>query len=201
MQLYKIFLFSIYAIAIILLPAVSAQTAGKTNIQMVVCLIDSSFEKIPQTTLLNTQLKIVAPGNLAVLSSYVQSAFLRYAKAGEPGNVLGNRVLNYTIEDAKVLYTEYEREGIFGETRLVRVASIQGNYLLSTQQEQLQKFIYFIADTIAINSISGFESSSIPFLSPANPPPHGFETLWEPIAIIATLVVTVYLLFTVRSTN
>lgn len=179
-----------------------AQQHPKTNMEMLTTLIDSSFLHISGKLTSQSELKIISTGNQAVLYSNIQAAFARL-KAHETvaQSTNGGTQLLYTIEDARIVYDNLSRDGIFGDAKITRRAILRGNILITPGDQNTQPFNFSSADTIRLESRQEVESGSYSFLSPNVPANTTFDTIWEPAAIIAAIGVAVYLLFSVRKTD
>jgi hypothetical protein len=163
-------------------------------------MIDSSFATLPFSPGNKTELKINAAGQVSVLSGYVQNAFARCIRTPKaPSNVPSQLI--YTIEDAKVSYADVFRDGLFGDMKMLRTAVLRGNYITGEVKDSLHRFNYTQTDTVLLDSRQEIESGNYGFLSPAVPANSSFGSIWEPAAIVATIGVAVYLLFSVRKTN
>lgn len=177
-----------------------AGAQSRSNLEQLASLVDSSFSGIPAQVSAKTELKVNAAGQLSVLSGYIQNAFVKHVGASKfVGAPVGQ--FNYTVEDARVSYDEVYRDGIFGDLKLVRNSMLRGNYIMSGNLDTLHRFMITRVDTISLAQKQEVESSGYSFLTPTVPVGSSFSSIWEPAAIVATVGIAVYLLFTVRKTN
>ncbi len=192
----------LFFVWIIVTASLFAQQHTKTNLEMLAALIDSSFLHITGESMHNADLKIITSGSHTVLYANIQAAFARM-KSHSAGQSVGTSTIQlvYTVEDAKIVYENLTRDGIFGDVKLIRKASLRGSFLVIPGDQTPQKFSLSSTDTIGLENRQQVESASYSFLSPVVPANTSFDTLWEPAAVVAAVGVAVYLLFSVRKTN
>jgi hypothetical protein len=179
--------------------SLSAQT--KSNLEQLASLVDSSFSGLPVQVSTKTELKVNASGQLSVLSGYIQNSFVKYVRANTSVAAAPARQLTYTLEDARISYDEVFRDGLIGDLKLVRASMVRGNYIATGDLDTLHRFLLTRVDTVLLSQKGEMESPGYTFLSPGVPAGSSFSSIWEPAAIVATIGVAVYLLFTVRKTN
>ncbi|MCX6169116.1 MAG: hypothetical protein NTX65_07250 [Ignavibacteriales bacterium] len=109
--------------------------------------------------------------------------------------------VNYTITSATVEYNNSFTNGFFGNIGLERKLTLKGsfNVVESGQIIKPVEFTESVTDTVKLDEISNLENKSIPFTQGQIPSEPLLSTFWEPIIVVGTLIVTVILLFTVRS--
>ncbi len=109
--------------------------------------------------------------------------------------------VNYAIASATVEYNNSFSDGFFSGIGLERKITLKGSFTI-VKSDQIIKPVEFtesVTDTIKLDEISTLENRSIPFTQGEIPPQPLLSTFWEPIIVVGTLIVTVILLFTVRS--
>lgn len=109
--------------------------------------------------------------------------------------------MEYNITGVSTNYGESFKDGFFGDYYVVRSVVVQGSAIISNSEKIFSSidFIKAYRDTIKIEEIPALENESLPFTKSQIPPPPVFSNLLEPIIVVGTLIVTVILLFTIRS--
>jgi hypothetical protein len=109
--------------------------------------------------------------------------------------------VNYTITSAAVDYNNSFTDGFFGGIRLERKITLIGSITIVKSDQVIKpaEFTETSIDTVKLDEISNLENRSIPFTQGQIPTQSLLSTFWEPIIVVGTLIVTVILLFTVRS--
>lgn len=107
----------------------------------------------------------------------------------------------YTIDDAKVKYSDVYKEGIFGDYKVKREIKFNGNYLISENGtvKNSEGFAFINTDIVDYDDIQEIENPSIPFTKGEVPAEPFFSSLVEPVVAIGSAAVAVILFFTVRS--
>ena len=109
--------------------------------------------------------------------------------------------LNYNLLSVSVGYMNSSSDGFFGGVMLERQIKVAGS-LIVTRSDKISKpfeFTETTTDTVNLDQISTLENKSLPFTQGQIPSQPLLSTFWEPILVVGTLIVTVILLFTVRS--
>lgn len=173
-----------------------------TNLNQIYKLISRSAERADSLLSGNRTivLTVTAPSALDVLKPQIIKAF---SSRGYEIKTLAETepALNYNLVYAKVEYKNSFSDGLFGGAMVERSASINGSFTL-TRAGKLNPPIEFtkaITDTVSVSDISSLENQSLSFTQSSIPSMPLLSNLWEPIAVVGTLIVTVILLFTVRS--
>lgn len=109
--------------------------------------------------------------------------------------------LNYTVENIDVNYSEAFKNGWFGEYKVERNVLLNISYSLNNNGNVIQSnfFEETITDTINYSDIESVESYGIKFTQSEKPTEPFFQSFLEPVIAVGTLIVSIILLFTVRS--
>jgi len=109
--------------------------------------------------------------------------------------------LDFSIDRAKVSYSELFRHGFFGSYKAERTVTLNGNFVLASggMVKKTDNFSFQAKDTVNYDEIRNIEDFSIPFTRGDIPSEPVFSTLWEPVVALGTAAVAVYLFFTIRS--
>lgn len=179
----------------------NAQT--DTNLNIIYKLIDNSVNQadsliggkkpIVLTTTTSSSLEILKPRVIKAFGSLGYDLKTTSTTA-EPG-------VNYNLVYAKVEYKNSFADGLFGGAMVERYVSINGFFTITKSNtiSQPVEFTKTLKDTVSVGDISAIENQSLPFTQAPIPSMPLLSNLWEPIAVVGTLIVTVILLFTVRS--
>jgi hypothetical protein len=176
----------------------------KTNFEIITILIDETINNASAGLPHNTNeltLNYYSTDNFGVLRSKVVSSLQdkKIALAGESANE--GVLLEFTVIDAGIKYTDSFRDGLFGNYLVERAAEVKGSYQISNNGviSELKEFETTRLDTLDYDSIEIIENRSIPFTQGEPPGEPFFSSLLEPAIALGAAVVTVYLFFTVRS--
>lgn len=174
----------------------------KTNIEIFYDLVDSAsikaadhlpdkFEKI------DLQLNLGSTYSLFTnqIRSKLQNAGYEIVT---PANGSEIPVLSFTIDDARVSYSDPERDGLFGDYLTEREVSLSGNYMLSGNND-LKTFNFVFVDNLNVEDVDEVENPAYPFTQGNLPSEPFFSSIFEPVIAIGTAAVAVILFFTVRS--
>lgn len=114
-------------------------------------------------------------------------------------NEKAEKSFNYQIEKSSVHYGEIIRDGIFGKYFLSRTLTMKGSFNYLGEINFTREFSFVYLDTIKYNSINEIENSSIPITQGKVPAEPFFTNIWEPVILLSSAGVAVYLFFSVRS--
>jgi hypothetical protein len=192
-KLFLLFILSISA-------NIFAQT--ETNLDLIYKLINNSV--VNADSIIGGKQSIIfsvtTPQTLDVLKPKIIQSFNEH---GYTLKSLGDSeaTVNYNLTYSKVEYKDSFTDGLFGGALVEREVSISG-VISVTKSNKISSPVEFtksIKDTIQVNDISKIENQSLPFTHAQIPSMPLLSNLWEPIVVVGTLIVTVILLFTVRS--
>lgn len=173
------------------------------NLSVYYKLIDESVEKIDSVyagSKENLSVKLSLPQALdqlkpRVIDAFKQNGFILSEAAVSPSS------LNYSLTDAKVVYSDSYKDGFFGYIKTTRNVVLNGSYYISLPGG-IEKPVFFnlvSSDTVAVDDIPTLENKSLPYTHGEVPLPPLFSNLIEPVIIIGALITTIILFFTVRS--
>lgn len=109
--------------------------------------------------------------------------------------------LNYKVEEAEVTYPEMIKDGILADYSVKRELNYSGFFSLNSRNKSIaaKAFSFSLADTVGYGEINRIENPVLDFTKAELPEEPLWESLLEPAIAIGTIIVTVVLLFTVRS--
>lgn len=178
----------------------SAQS--KTNTQLVDSLIYLSVDKIVEQ-LKNEerlQLNFIAADDYSILKSKV-ILFLQKKSFEIVENNNNSKILNYNLDDVKIMYKNVFRDGLFGSYLVGRTADISGLFNINVDGSvgKTTKFNYSLVDTVLYNDLSKLENIAYSFTSAEIPDEPFFSSTLEPAIAVGTAAVAIYLFFNIRS--
>ncbi|MCL4551421.1 MAG: hypothetical protein M1495_22970 [Bacteroidetes bacterium] len=194
--------FSILLLSICIFAGYSAAQT-KSNLEVIYSLIDRSVAKADSVIggKQNIFLSVTDPQALDVLKPRIQEAFnsKKYVLIGQKDEA--HKSIDYTLVSAKVEYKDSFSDGIFGGTLLLREISLTGSFSVETGNGIIKphRFSESVTDTVNLDELNSIENQALPFTQAPVPSLPLLSNLWEPIIVVGTLIVTVVLLFTVRS--
>lgn len=107
------------------------------------------------------------------------------------------------VEQIGVTYEDARRTWMFGEQIMDRTVSVAGSIKLVEQGSGAilasRPFAASVRDTIAVVGCESLESPGIPATHGILPAPGAFSSLVEPLVLVGSVAVAVYLLFSVRN--
>ncbi len=180
----------------------SAQTS--TNLEQFYQLIDRSVDEIDITGLSineTPRLTLILPDDYKILGNRILGSFnnkLKNILIGENSTGLN---VKYSLIDASVEYGEPEKDGFFGDFSTNRIIKYSGSILVLNNGAMLKNWEFSLSeeDRVPFSDIVKIENRALPFTQGRIPDEPLFSSLLEPIIAIGTTVVTVFLLFSVRS--
>ena len=111
--------------------------------------------------------------------------------------------VRFGIEQIGVTYTNARRTWVFGEQVMDRAVQIAGTVKIVDQGSGAilasQPFVSAVRDTVPVVGIEYLESPGIPATHSVPPSAGLFSSLIEPVVLIGSVAVAVYLLFSVRN--
>lgn len=188
---------------LILLLSLSANIYAQTetNLDLIYKLIDKSLVGLDSAIgEKSIALSITTPQPLEILKPKIMKSF---SDAGYILKPIGDSgiLLNYNLIYAKVEYKNSFTNGLFSGALIEREISINGmlTVVSSNKVGNPVEFTKSATDTIQVDDIAKIENQSLPFTQAQIPSMPLLSNLWEPIVVVGTLIVTVILLFSVRS--
>ena len=179
----------------------NAQT--QNNLDLINVLIDNSVAKTD--SLLGGKqtidLTVTTTQSLEILKPKVLQAFNERGYLLKTSNAESGISVNYNLTSANVEYKNSYSDGFFGGIALERQITVNGSFTIIKLNHIIQPigFAETRTDTVKLDEIATLENRSIPFTQGQIPSQPLLSTFWEPIIVVGTLIVTVILLFTVRS--
>lgn len=109
--------------------------------------------------------------------------------------------LKYSLDQIGVLYSEPFRDGLLGDYKIERRVFLNGTFTLGTGNRVIKTNIVesTYRDTVFYSEIDAIESRNLTVTQGTKPPEPLFESLLEPVIAVGAVVVSIILLFTVRS--
>lgn len=189
----------IFLVFVFLIP-IFAQT--KTNLEKVYQLIDNSIIKIASQTKSNSEitLSIVGPSYIDLLKPKIFESFSKNGFIVKNANSGNSSQVHYALNQTSIEYGEAEKDGFFGSLVCERNVSIKGIFTFALKDGSVNssEFKEEIKDTIKVDEIKYIEDSGFPYTQGIKPEVSFFDNLLEPVLVVATLVTTVILLFSIR---
>jgi len=110
-------------------------------------------------------------------------------------------ILNYNLESAKVQYEKVIKDEFLEDFRVERTVSLNGSYQLNNTKGLLSsdKFLFTSKDTVKYSSVKDLEYPSLSFTTAKIPEEPFWPSLMEPAIAIGTIILAIFLFFTVRS--
>lgn len=185
---------------LIVFSAVNAQT--KTNLEKYYQLIENSVKKTSDLIKSGStiSLSVSGPSSLEVLKPKVFESFSKNDFIIKNENSDNIFKVSYLLAEASVEYGEAEKDGFFGNLICERKVSLKGIITLTSTDGNVKSNEVNEAerDTIVVDEIRDFEDAALQLTHGTKPEVSFFSNLLEPVLVVATLVTTVILLFSVR---
>lgn len=112
-----------------------------------------------------------------------------------------NGVLKYSLDQIGILYSEPFRESLLGDYKVERKVFLNANFAFGygdkVKRSEIVESVY--SDTLYYSDIEKVETQNLSITHGTKPAEPLFESLLEPIIAVGAVVVTIILLFTVRS--
>jgi len=179
-----------------------AHPQTKTNLEIVYSLLDQSADKIDSVLTKGDNafsFKFSSPPEYQFLRAKILDSFIK--RSYNIKQESGSANLEYNIANIFTSYGESFKDGFFGDYYVERFIVVQGSVIISNSGKKFSSidFNETYRDSVRIEEITALENESLPFTKSQIPPPPVFSNLLEPIIVVGTLIVTVILLFTIRS--
>jgi len=178
-----------------------AQT--KTNLDVINTLIDRSVSKVDSIigSKQTINLTFTSSPILEVLKPKIFQTFSERGYSLTTSVTGSNTEVNYTVTSLKVEYRNPFSDGLFGGLLLEREISFNYSLTITRTDKTIKPFSYTEnqIDTVKLDEISGLENKTLPFTQSSIPSTPLLSNLWEPIIVVGTLIVTIVLLFSIRS--
>ena len=179
------------------------QAQVNDNLSQIYFLADSSVAEILKTDQLDRTdnfIDVIAPKNYKLIKNRVLFSFGKNGITSAPVKTTNRPTIIYSIDKAGVNYPDMFRDGWFGDYMVKRQTYLKASLRFSNNEKYLNKDInYSIIDTVNLDKIKTLENPTLPFTHGDVPDEPLFSSLLEPFIAIGTVVVTVLLLFNVRS--
>jgi len=186
-----------------LLISVSTIAQTKTNLDVIYKLIDKSVSKADSVlgSKQTINLSFTSSSQLEVLKPKIFQTFSAHGYSLTTSTNESNPAVNYTVTSLKVEYKNPFSNGLFGGLLLEREISFNCSLTITNADKTIKSFSYTESqiDTVKLDEISGLENQTLPFTQSTIPSTPLLSNLWEPIIVVGTLIVTIVLLFSIRS--
>lgn len=187
-------------LAFVFFTPIIAQT--KTNLEKVYQLIDNSVSNIVSHAKSDTEitLSIIGPSYINLLKPKIFESFSKNGFIIKNDNTGNSSEVTYSLSQTNIEYGDVEKDGLFGSLFCERNVSLKGILTLALKDGSVKssELNEISKDTIKVDEIKNLEDSGFPFTQGTKPEVSFFDNLLEPILVVATLVTTVILLFTIR---
>ena len=178
-----------------------AQT--QTNLDVIYRLIDRSVSRTDSILGAKKTINLTFTSTpiLEVLKPKIFQAFSEGGYSLTASAVESNPSVNYIVTSLKVAYGNPFSDGLFGGLLLEREVSFNYSLTVTGTEKTIKTFSYTEnqIDTVKVDEISGLENQTLPFTQSSIPSTPLLSNLWEPIIVVGTLIVTIVLLFSIRS--
>ena len=146
-------------------------------------------------------LSVNSPKSMEILKPVVIQSFNDLGYSLKSSDREADIEVNYILSSAKVEYSSAFLESFFGSTYLERNISIDCSLLIINKDKSLKSFELneMKKDTVNLSDLSEIENQNLPFTQSKVPSRPFLTGFWEPIIAVSTLILTVILLFTIRS--
>lgn len=130
----------------------------------------------------------------------------RYINKFSDMNLLKNDVstsgvLKYSLDQIGVSYSEPFRGSLLGDYKVERKVFLNANFAFGygdkVKRSEMVESVYL--DTLYYSEIQKVETQNLSFTKGTKPQEPLFESLLEPVIAVGAVIVTIVLLFTVRS--
>jgi len=109
--------------------------------------------------------------------------------------------LKYFLDQIGIIYSEPFRDGLLGDYKIERKVFLNATFAFGygdkIKRSEIVESQY--SDTLYYSDIEKIETSNLSITQGTKPPEPLFESLLEPVVAVGAIVVTIILLFTVRS--
>jgi len=181
--------------------SLTAQT--QTNLDVINKLIDKSVLRVDSIlgSKQTINLTFTSSPILEVLKPKIFQTFNEHGYLLTSSTTETNPVVNYTVTFLKVEYKNPFSDGLFGGLMLEREISFDYSLTVTKTDKTIKPFSFTEnqIDTVKLDEISGLENQTLPFTQSSIPSAPLLSNLWEPIIVVGTLIITIVLLFSIRS--
>ncbi len=175
---------------------------SKSNLDIFYNLVDSASLKVANEIPITSDtifFNLMLVDDFNIFTNRIISVISSVKKNISFTDKSNNKKINFFIESAEVNYPKIFRKGLFGDYFLEREISLKGNYSLLLDYTKNDSFNYSFNDTIKYEKVKEMENFSIPFTKSEIPSEPLFSSIIEPIALIGSAALTVFLFFNIRS--
>ena len=146
-------------------------------------------------------LSVNSPKSLEILKPIVIQSFTDIGYILKSSDREADIEVNYILSSVKVEYASAFLEGFFGSTHLERNISTDYSLIITNKDKTIKSFELneIKKDTVNLSDLSEIENQNLPFTQSKVPSQPFLTGFWEPIIAVGTLILTVILLFTIRS--
>jgi len=146
-------------------------------------------------------LSVNSPKSLEILKPVVIQSFTDIGYILKSSDREADIEVNYILSSVKVEYASAFLEGFFGSTHLERNISTDYSLIITNKDKTIKSFELneIKKDTVNLSDLSEIENQNLPFTQSKVPSQPFLTGFWEPIIAVGTLILTVILLFTIRS--
>lgn len=186
----------------VLVYATTLHAQTKSNLEKFYQLIDNSVNKtsVLVKDISAVSITVTCPPSLELLKPKVLESFSKKGFIIKSENYGGAAKVSYLLSRASVEYSEAEKDGFFGNMICERNASLNGIVSVTFTDGIIKsaEFKEHKRDTINVDEISYLEDSALAFTQGSKPEISFLSNLLEPVLVVAVLVTTIVLLFSVR---
>lgn len=187
----------------VLITSFSLTAQTQTNLDVIYKLMDRSVSRTDSIlgTKQTINLSFTSSPILEVLKPKMFQMFNEHRYLLTSSALESNSAVNYTVTSLKVEYRNPFSDGLFGGLLLEREISFDYSLTITRTDKTIKSFSYIEnqIDTVKLDEISGLENQTLPFTQSLIPSTPLLSNLWEPIIVVGTLIVTIVLLFSIRS--
>ncbi|MCE1189734.1 MAG: hypothetical protein LWX56_11415 [Ignavibacteria bacterium] len=178
----------------------------KSNLEILNSFADSAFSQIMpamHSIHANPSLQLVSPTHAQILEPRIREdfKFLFMARSLFDDTTSKSKII-YNLEKVELNYPELYRDGFLGNYYFTRSIVFSGSLSYVYRSQIIKKDFSFVhLDTLKLEQKDQIENSGFQITQKQLPSEPFFVSLTEPLIVTATLVISVYLLFTTRGSN
>lgn len=191
------------AVLLVLIFSDKVYPQSRPNLDLISRILEHSVTKadsiLGKTGIVD--LSVTIPQTLEILRPKIIEIFVNHGYTVKGAGGDAGISVEYSLTSARVDYKNAFSDGLFGGTLLEREVTVNSSILAKGSDKTIHPFQFkeTISDTVRLNDVAMLESPALPFTQSPIPALPFLSNLWEPIIVTGTLIVTVILLFTVRS--
>ena len=174
-----------------------------SNLEVMYKMLDNSTAKADSLSggEKSINLNLILPSTYEILRPKILDSFAKRGFSIKTNDANAPVSIDYTLAALRVEYKDAFTDGLFGGTLMERAVSINSSIIVKKNDKTVHPFMFqqSVNDTISLNETTTLETPSLPFTQSPVPSLPFLSNLWEPIIVSGTLIVSVILLFTVRS--